>query len=171
MGKGLIAILALCLMFTTFLTACTTTAGISSSVPNTGSSVVESSSVPNSSSSAIESSSTNSSTASKQDSSVAASANSSAALTEYAKKQNDVVGIANSDALTVQCTARGTSLVYTYTYGIDMDSATAQKSLDSLNSTYSSMLSLVKLTVKDCTSIIVEIKGKSGTVIATKEYK
>ncbi len=93
-----------------------------------------------------------------------------AALVAYAKEQQKALDAAPVEGATIACTARGNALVYSYTYEIEMNATAAQTALDALDSTYSSMLTLVQITVPTCESIIIEFLDQSGNVLASKTY-
>lgn len=154
----------LCVASLTFLASCTTGGD------NSSNSVEDSS---NSSSSVEDNSDSSASDSSTSDSSASDSSASAGddAITAFAKEQDDLLASSSTEMMEIHCLARGKSLVYTYTYDIDLDAATAQTSLDGLESTYSTLLSTVQLAVPDCESIIIEILGKDGSVLATSEFK
>lgn len=98
-------------------------------------------------------------------------ASENSALAAYAQGQEAFYEAVNNELLSVHCLARGNSLVYTYNISTVTDAAGAEEYLSySLESTYSAMLSVVRLEVPDCESIIVEILDQSGNVLASKSY-
>lgn len=94
------------------------------------------------------------------------------ALADYAEEQQKALDAAAVDGMTIKCTARDNSLVFSYTYESDLiTKESAQTALDSLDSTYSAMLSTVQGAVPGCESVIIEILDQDGSVLADKEYK
>ena len=103
---------------------------------------------------------------------VGCSSKDSNALAEYAEEQQKALDAAAIDGITIKCTARDNSLVFSYSYESDLITKdTAQTALDSMESQYATMLSSVQTAVPSCESIIIEILDKDGNVMADTEYK
>ncbi len=103
---------------------------------------------------------------------VGCSSKDSNALAEYAEEQQKALDAAAIDGMTIKCTARDNSLVFSYSYESDLITKdTAQTALDSMESQYATMLSSVQTAVPSCESIIIEILDKDGNVMADTEYK
>ena len=93
-------------------------------------------------------------------------------LADYAEEQQKALDAAAIDGMTIKCTARDNALVFSYSYESDLfTKEVAQTTLESLDSTYSVMLSAVQEAVPSCESIIIEILDKDGSVPADTEYK
>ncbi len=103
---------------------------------------------------------------------VGCSSKDSNALAEYAEEQQKALDAAAIDGMTIKCTARDNSLVFSYSYESDLiTKETAQTALDAMESQYATMLSTVQTAVPSCESIIIEILDKDGSVMADTEYK
>ncbi|GFI55470.1 hypothetical protein IMSAG013_00514 [Clostridiales bacterium] len=103
---------------------------------------------------------------------VGCSSKDSNALAEYAEEQQKALDAAAIDGMTIKCTARDNSLVFSYSYESDLITKdNAQTALDSMESQYATMLSSVQTAVPSCESIIIEILDKDGNVMADTEYK
>jgi len=103
---------------------------------------------------------------------VGCSSKDSNALAEYAEEQQKALDAAAIEGITVKCTARDNSLVFSYSYESDLiTKETAQTALDAMESQYATMLSTVQTAVPSCESIIIEILDKDGSVMADTEYK
>ena len=103
---------------------------------------------------------------------VGCSSKDSNALADYAKEQQKQLDAAAVEGMTIKCTARDNSLVFSYSYESDLiTKEIAQTTLDSMESSYSTMLSAVQTVVPSCDSIIIEILDKDGSVMADTEYK
>lgn len=81
-----------------------------------------------------------------------------------------------SSGMKMKVFARGKSLVYSYQYTIDLGDtsllkSTFEQALASTESTFSSVLSAMKLVVPDAESVTVEYLDKAGKVIVSKEFK
>ena len=81
-----------------------------------------------------------------------------------------------SSGMKMKVFARGKSLVYSYQYTIDLGDtsllkSTFEQALASMESTFSSVLSAMKLVVPDAESVTVEYLDKAGKVIVSKEFK
>lgn len=81
-----------------------------------------------------------------------------------------------SSGMKMKVFARGKSLVYSYQYTIDLGDtsllkSTFEQALASTESTFSSVLSAMKLVVPDAESVTVEYLDKAGKVIISKEFK
>ncbi len=103
---------------------------------------------------------------------VGCSSKDSNALAEYAEEQQKALDAAAIDGMTIKCTARDNSLVFSYSYESDLiTKETAQTALDAMESQYATMLSTVQTAVPSCESIIIEILDTDGSVMADTEYK
>lgn len=103
---------------------------------------------------------------------VGCSSKDSNALAEYAEEQQKALDAAAIDGMTIKCTTRDNSLVFSYSYESDLiTKETAQTALDAMESQYATMLSTVQTAVPSCESIIIEILDKDGSVMADTEYK
>ena len=103
---------------------------------------------------------------------VGCSSKDSNALAEYAEEQQKALDAAAIDGMTIKCTARDNSLVFSYSYESDLITKdVAQTTLDAMESQYNAMLSTVQAVVPSCESVIIEILDKDGNVMADTEYK
>ena len=92
--------------------------------------------------------------------------------------QLDSIRDTMGDMLDIDITARGNSLVYSFKYNIDTSSAdkdsmaaALESALDSMSSTFTSILSALQKEVPEAESVIVEYLDNTGNVIVSKEFK
>lgn len=92
-------------------------------------------------------------------------------LAEVAAQAQSILDKTNNKTLTINVSARGNTLVYTYKYGTPLSGDALQTALDSLDSTYTDLLKSVQTLIPGCESILLEFVDKNGKVLASKEYK
>ena len=99
-------------------------------------------------------------------------------LKEYIDSLQDTIDqmSANATGMKLKVYAKGNTLVYSYQYTIDIgDVAVAKKTLEdamkSMDSYFTSMISLMQEAVPDAKSILIEYLDMNGKVITSKEYK
>jgi len=92
-------------------------------------------------------------------------------LADFAKEQNDVYSTMSTDQYSIECTAEGKSLIFTCTYKIDgITEESAKAGLDSIGSTFSTVVQSAKTAGYDCDKVVVEFKDKDGKILASKEF-
>ena len=93
------------------------------------------------------------------------------------QKQFDAVNAALGDTLKMRALARGNSLVCSYQYKVDLSiddaemAETLNSGLDTMASTFISVLRELQQTVPEAESVIVEYLDKAGNVITSREFK
>lgn len=81
------------------------------------------------------------------------------------------------DSMEMDVVARGNSLVYVYKYksdlGADNDTVAAalDSALDSMESTFTGILSSLRTQIPEAESVIVEYLDKDGNLILSREFK
>ena len=178
MKKTLSTILCIAVVSLLALTSCNTSeTDVTSDAPINSSeaSMSDSSETSDSTSAASSNFDSNKSTSDNTSSS-----DSGMTVDEYIEKEKASLDALSSSytslGLKTNIYAKGNSLVYSYQYTTDIGSndflkESLNSTLESLSSTYDSLLSMMKIQVPNAESIIVEYLDIDGNVIASKEYK
>ncbi|MCI9274117.1 MAG: DUF4854 domain-containing protein [Clostridiales bacterium] len=102
------------------------------------------------------------------------------AIESYIEKSKDqldqLAGTFESSGMKLSISARGNALVYTCKYTIDIEDTATVKSgletaMESMSSTFQTILAGLKKEVSSAESLIVEYLDKDGKEIYSKEFK